>query len=190
MRARRGVLLSVALAASTLMVATPASARFDRWDIQEVFSNAAGTIQFIELSTTANSQGALAGHGISVLDDAGIIAGFGFLSNLAGGTANRSFLIGTQSLADLAGGVTPDYIIPAGFIDLADAILINFAGVDTFLLAGLPLDGMNSLARSGLSTSASPGNFAGETGVVPEPGTGVLLMTGLVGLAFRRRRRA
>jgi hypothetical protein len=181
---------TVALAVWTLTVATPAWARFHLWDIQEVFSNEAGTIQFIELSTTSAGQQLLRGHGISVQDDTEILSQFDFLSNLAAGTANKSFLVGTQSLADLAGGVTPDYIIPAGFIDLADAILVDFAGVDTFLLAGLPLDGMNSLDRSGLSNTATPVNYAGETGIVPEPGTGLLMMTGLMGLALRRRRNA
>lgn len=189
MSAKRTVLLVIALSVSTLTNATTASANFHAWTIQEAFSNADGTIQFIELSTTANGQQFLSGHFLAVEDSLGVIAQLDFLTNLASGTAGKSFLLGTQNLADLEGGVTPDYVIPTGFIDPTSADFLNFANVNTFLLSGLPLDGFNSLDSNGLSNVATPLNYAGETGVVPEPGSGLLLATGLFGLATRRSRR-
>ncbi len=44
------------LGGSLVFGATPAAALFHLWDISEVYSNADGTVQFIELSTTSALQ--------------------------------------------------------------------------------------------------------------------------------------
>lgn len=168
MKSGSGLVLSVGLAISGLSAA-PASATFHFWDIEEVFSNADGTIQFIELFTNVNGQEVLFNHSITVSDDMGVIAAFPFLVNSPAPTGGHHLLIGTQALSDLPGGVTPDYIIDANFIDVINALTINFAGVDTISLDGLPLDGVNSLDDMGGIGEATPTNYAGEMGTVPEP---------------------
>ncbi len=194
MRMKSGsrVLLAIGLAISGLSAA-PASAIFHFWDIEEVFSNADGTIQFIELFTNVNGQEVLFNHSITVSDDMGVIAEFPFLVNSPAPTGGHHLLIATQALADLPGGVTPDYIIEANFIDVINALTINFAGVDIIFLDGLPLDGVNSLDDMGGIGEATPTNYAGEVGKVPEPSAtlgqaAALLAVLLCARAARRRR--
>lgn len=183
---KRGGAVLLALGLATAMLsAAPASASFHDWDIEEAFSNADGTIQFIELYTDSLSQQFLNNHSIQVLGDAGVIATYVFIGDLGSGTAGRSFLIGTQGLADLPDGVTPDYIVPDDFIDVLLALSLNFGpNQDTFSLDGLPLDGLNSLDFAGETGAATPTNYAGEVGMVPEPtvalGHAVALMSVLL----------
>ena len=155
---------------------------FHLYDITEVYSNASGTVQFIELFTTATGQDEMQGHVITVT--AGTTNTFIFDHDLgSNSTANTYMLIATQGFADL-GIVTPDYIVPNGFLFLPNGT-INFANDwDILAYSNLPTDGVNSLGVSGPTgghtTSVvdnSPTNFAGDTGHVdlsnadPEVGT-------------------
>ena len=96
--------------------------------------------------------------------------------------------MGTQSLADLEGGVTPDYIIPEGFIDTLLATLVSFVGADAIDLTGLPLDGVNSLNEGVGAAEATPTNFSGEIGVVPEPSSALAALSALASVALLARR--
>ena len=178
----------IALVVLSSTWALSASANFHLWEISEVYSNANESVQFIELTTTFNGQQVLNGHSLLVGNIGGTLAVFDFMSNLPSSTtSNQSFLLGTQSLADLPGGVTPDYVIAAGFIDVTLATILNFASVDFFSLSGLPLDGANSLLQTGLMGTATPTNFAGAQGVVPEPTSALLIGLGLAALGLRGR---
>jgi serralysin len=141
---------------------------FHLYDIKEIFSNADGTVQFIELSTTANFEDQWAGQTITVALG-GVTHTFSFPSNLPGeATANTSVLIATQGFADL-GIVTPNYIVPAGFLFTSGGT-INFGhGADTVTYAALPSDGTHSVNDSGVVATATPTNFAGQTGQLPNP---------------------
>ncbi|MEE9212070.1 MAG: hypothetical protein V3U29_05395 [Phycisphaeraceae bacterium] len=163
------------------MNAQPAIASFHLWDITEVYSNADGTLQFIEWFTSSNLQHLLAGH--VVTSDSST---YTFPINLpSSGTAVHHFLMATAGFAALPGAPTPDYIFPAGFIDTTGDTLrlrTSLGGTiwETFSFGSgeLPTDGINSLVCAIHFGSActstdvevnSPTNFAGQEGSVSPP---------------------
>ena len=174
-----------------LLVAHPARAVFHLWDITEIYSNADGSIQFVEFSTNASFQGQLRNH---ALVSTSFDNSFTLPSNLSSSTANRFFLIATPDFA-AAAGIVPDYTLSGPLFFDMDGDTVSLVGADaiTFGSGDLPLDGIHSLNETlggGMRSIApnSPTNFAGQTGsIVPEPGTGLLLLGGLVGLAAARR---
>ncbi len=183
--------------AATLL-ANQAHASFHFYDIQEVFSNADGSIMFIELFTTSGGQQFLNGHTITFEINA-TIQNTVNLSQLPSDSANKTFLVGTANLGTLY-GVVPDFVIPANFFTAGASNFINFAeGTDRVNLTLLPTDGTSSLngiisnagqtqAATSVNAQATPRNFAGATATIPEPGGAVfiLLATGFSGL-WRRR---
>ncbi len=138
---------------------------FHEYRIDEVYSNADGTLQFIELTTTSGSQDLWQGQTITV-SQGGTTHSFTFPGNLpTNATANTSVLIATQAFA-AQGIVTPDFFIPAGFL-FSGSGTVNFAGVNSLAYTGLPADGTHSLDASGAIVTASPTNFSGSTGQLP-----------------------
>ena len=162
-----------ALAAALLATPERAAANFHLWEIAEVYSNADGSIQYIEFTTTFDGQGVVDAHVLRATSD-GVIRNFDFDRNLVGATANRSFLVATPGFAALPGAVAPDFVLPCGpFFDPAAAsITIDFIGADSLTFAGsaLPTDGSNALRATvsgALSTAGNaPTNFASETGLL------------------------
>ena len=152
------------LCAMVLLVsAATAHAAFHLWQLNEIYSNADGTVQFIELRTSAGGQQFLTGHAITSLQGSTTLS-FTFPSDLPGDTAGRNFLIGTTGFAAL-GLVTPDYIVPNGFLFTTDGS-VNFAGVDSVSWNALPVDGAMSIDPSGAMAINSPTNFAGVTATI------------------------
>lgn len=155
----------IVLAILLLAVSASSHALFHLWTISQVYSNASGTLQFIELTTTAPGQDLLQGHAISSNSNV-----FNFPSNLpSSDTSNKKFLIGTAGIA-AASGVTPDYIIFDGFVFTSN-VTINFAGFDIVgPISAIPTDGTLSLNRSGPNSFATATNsfknFAGTPGTV------------------------
>ena len=89
------------------LLGSVARAEFHDWRINEVFSNALGTVQFIEfIDTLANGEHLLTGH--SVITNGGSIT---FQSDLPSDqTLNKSFLVGTDAFAALPGpNATPAF---------------------------------------------------------------------------------
>lgn len=162
---------------SSLFVGVPASpspASFHLWDIREVYSDAGGDIQFVELFTGANGQEFVEGFTLTASSD-GTDVVFEFPSDSPAPTAGRTLLLGTPAYAAFAaanGLPAPDFQLPTGFFDPnGEAIQINFAGVDSVSFAGsaLPGDGVDSLNYPGAAVSANtPTNFAGVTGAIPD----------------------
>jgi hypothetical protein len=168
-------LLSVLL----LAFSGSAHATFHLWYITELFSNADGTIQFIELKALASGQEFVSGH--TITSSSGTTTrSFTFPSNLPGDTASmdggdpyygggmttyKSMLIGTQGFAGL-GIVKPDFVVPNGFLFTTDG-RVNFGeGADSLTYGSLPTDGSHSLYRDGATNVNTPMNFAGESGTV------------------------
>ncbi len=140
---------------------------FHLYGINELYSNADGTIQFIEL-TVGNANGESFWQGQSITVTQGATAHlYTFPTNLPSTqTANTKVLIATQGFADL-GIVTPDFIVFPGFLYTSGGATVNFAGVDFVSYSLLPTNGTSSINRSGTIGVNSPTDFAGNTGTVP-----------------------
>ena len=150
-----------------VLVTLSARASFHLWTINEIYSNADGTVQFIELTALAGGQEFVSGHALSATSG-GVTHTYNVTKDLPGDSAGRRFLFGTAGFAAL-GLVQPDYIIPNGFI-FPGGGTINWADSDIWTHAALPLDGELSLNRSGASGSNSPTNFAGVSGRIQGAG--------------------
>ena len=145
----------------------PAAASFHTFELEQLYSNADGSIQFIVLKESAgfNGQEFLTGHLVTSTQPA-VQHTFPFLNDLpSSSTSNRSFLIATAGFAAL-GIIAPDYVMPAGFL-FTDGGTVNYAGVDSITYAALPTDGVNALNRNGTTSQNQPKNFAGASGTVP-----------------------
>ena len=156
-----------------LVAATPAQASFHTFQIDEVYSDAMGNVQFIELHEAFNSdfEDLLAGHAMTSQQGPATRV-YTFPNNLpSSATANKHVLIGTAAFASL-GVVTPDYIVPAPFLFPGGGSL-DYAGVDSISYPAFPTDSTKSLDRSGNPGTNSPTNFAGETGSIRPPNPGI-----------------
>jgi hypothetical protein len=168
----RSFLSALALAAA--LVASPAHASFHTFQIQEIFSNADGTVQYVVLheSLGMNGENFLSGHTLTVTqgmntqtyvftNDLGAVSdGYG---NMSTPTANTHVLIATAGFAALH-LVKPDYIIPNGFIPLSGTI--NYAGVDQVPYGPLPTDGVTAVDRNSNPIPNVAINFAGDSASV------------------------
>jgi len=153
---------ALALASSTAL------ATFHTFVIQELYSNAGGTVQYIVLQEAQGMDGQdlFKTHGMQrTAGDGSQFLSFPFPKNLPGPSTARKFvLIGTQSFAAL-GLVTPDYVMPDGFMLITNGVM-NFAGVDEIDYAALPTDGINALYRDGSIRPNLATNFNGNTASV------------------------
>jgi serralysin len=171
----------VACLALSILAATPGRASFIAWEVNEVFSNADGTIQFVEFFEAIGQDGQRSFDGKQLKT---FVAGASpndpltthtFNSDLPSDlTAYRFALVATQGFASLPGAVEPDFVMPDGFIDTSVVVEIELGNIDEFVfrLGAIPVDGVNSLYRVGRPINPnSPTNFAGQTGSidVPEP---------------------
>jgi hypothetical protein len=172
-------LLAAALALSATLWTSAALAEFHTYQIEEIFSNADGSVQYVVMH---ESQGMSveyfwAGNQF-IASSAGQSKVFTFPNNLPVGmncnpytgcakslptsTANTRVLIATQGFANL-NLVTPDFVIPNGFLSTAGGT-INYAGVDQVTYPPLPTDGVTAVNRSGAMIPNLATNFFGQTG--------------------------
>ena len=181
------------------------------WDIQEIYTNATGTVQFIEffentgggeifLSSAAPIRFEINQVTVNSMAFTNATATDG-TADLSGSTFNQTFLVATANFQSLY-GFAPDYIIPANFFAAGALNTIEFpTGPDEVSLANLPTNGVMSLngipgnnlaTATSINAQASPRNFAGQTAIIPEPGTTGCMIVGagaLGVLTFIRRRR-
>ena len=164
----KGALGAAAVGLAAAALAAPAMAASHGWEINEVFSNADGTIQFIELMnpTAAGNETGL--NGKWVLSVVGGMQ-FDFPGNLPCNdcTAFKHLLLATAGFAALPGAPTPDYIIADNFFALdGDTIEYWFYDSWSFGPGDLPTNGFHSLNRDLTTGPNTPTNFADETGEV------------------------
>jgi hypothetical protein len=153
---------------TSAFASTSATAFFHLWRFGEFFSNADGSVQFIELRVTSNGENFSQGAQIRSMSTGKT---FTFPSNLSSNlTANRNLLIATTGFDALPGGVTPDFTLPsANFFNPAGDTMTLFAGsvIDTRTFASVPTDGvMSRVYPSNTVAINSPRNFAGTSGSV------------------------
>jgi hypothetical protein len=163
--------------AAFALVATSARAEFHTFQIEQMYSNADGSVQFVVLHESAgmNGENFLAGQ-VLTSTHAGITKTYLFPQNLPGDycdsyygcmsspTANRRVLIASQGFAAL-NLVAPNYVVPNGFLPV-DGGTLNYAMVDQVTFASLPTDGANALSRSGMIIPNLATNFAGNSASV------------------------
>ena len=134
---------------------------FHIFHINEVYSNADGTVQFIEFVGDSNGQDQWA---TETMTSTGAVD-YTFASDLpSSSTLGESVLVATQGFADL-GLVTPDYIIPDGFLSVSGGTL-TFIGMDSITFGALP-GGTQSINGSGVTGTNSPTNFDGDSASIP-----------------------
>jgi serralysin len=153
---------------------------FHLYTINELYSNADGSVQFIEMAVGPfDGQSFWQGQTISVTQGS-TSHSYTFPSDLpSDATANTTVLIATQGFANL-GIVAPDFVVPSGFLFTSGGT-VNYAGVDSVSYSSLPTDGTHSVDRNGIAEVNSPTDFAGVTGTVTVPSNMGQSYTGTAG---------
>ena len=150
---------------ASITAAGTAHANFHLWTIDQVYSDASGNVQYIRFNALAGGQQFLSNHNIVTSRAGSTPKTYAFTTNLPGDSAGKKFLIGTPGFAAL-NIVTPDYIVPNGFLFTPDGT-INFAGgADTVIYTALPTTGNQAITHDGSVVTATPMNFAGQSGLV------------------------
>ena len=148
-----------------LLAALPVRASFHLFSMNELYSSADGTVQFIELTALAGGQQFVSGHTLRATNAAGTTHSFTVPANLPGDTAGKRMLIGTQAFAVL-GVVAPDFVVPDNFFFVAGGTVNWGEGSDIWMHGALPTTGGLSLKRDGTASANSPQNFAGLIGSI------------------------
>ncbi len=152
-----------------LALAAPvAGAGFESWKIDEIYSNADGTRQYVVLkeSQGQNGMNKLAGRSLTA-SHAGVTKTFTFGLDLPDtATANKRVLIATYGVA-ATGLVTPDYVMPDRFI-ATDGGTVNFANVDSLRLRRAADRRRQRAVRNAARTGANRAiNYAGQSASLP-----------------------
>jgi hypothetical protein len=155
----RHLLVALAYVAGALL-ALPAQATFHLFSINEAYSNASGTVQYVELVALAGGQQAVQGHTLTSSDGT-TTRTFTLGGNLPGDTASgRTMLLGTAGVRSEF-GIVPDFVIPDGFLHTTGTITWA-EGSDTWAHEALPGAGLALYRDAGDGTAAAPTpqNFA------------------------------
>jgi hypothetical protein len=173
------VLRSPFLGLASLAIAMQANAGSHLWRFSEFYSSPDKKIQFIEMQEIGGSNNEIGIEGHWYATDSFNQSHSQLLGTpLPFGTANKKFLVGTESYAALPDVPAPDYVLPDGIIEPGgDTIVWWFYQTKTLPPNLMPADGTNSLhvnnpalPGSGFTVGLnSPTNFAGETGTVVLP---------------------
>ncbi len=149
-----------------IFVASAALANFHLFQIEQLFSNADGTVQFVVMHEFTGTNGEDLWGGMPLISThAGVNKTFIFPNNLGSTTtAGRRVLIATQGFAAL-GIVTPDFTVENGFLPTNGGTL-NYAGVDSVTFPALPTDGTHAINRNGVMIQNLATNFAGQSASV------------------------
>lgn len=150
-------------AVSLIVLGPLAFADNHNWEIQEIFSSADESMQFIEMFNTKKDEQNLSQTSISTASG----SFFAFPSNLPStATENRHVLLATAAFAAIPGAPTPDYVIPAGFLEHLGDTVTYLATPHAVSFGPLPTDGLRSINAAGVMATNSPTNFAGATSSV------------------------
>jgi len=164
---KRFLVLAGMVIAVTVLFSLPAMSGSHTWVINEIYSNADGTLQFVEMWTPSPNEFQIGGKSVH----ANAASSSTFPANLPmNSTTNKHLLLATSGFAALPGAPTPDLTIPSGFFNInGDTIQwhIYVASILSFGLGDLPTDGIQSLNKDGTTGPATPTNFADDTFAPP-----------------------
>jgi hypothetical protein len=166
-----------------MLASTSAMAGHHSWDFTEAFSNADGSVQYVEIFCPVNGEAGLGPFTLTSTTNT-----LNFVTNLSTSTTmNTWVLVATSNFSGLAGGITPDYIVPANFFPVGGGTFNYAGGADIWNYGAVPTDGVNALQRNGSTAVNSPRNFAGASGSVnlaggvpAAPKWGIALLIGLM----------
>jgi len=151
-----------AVVAASLAV-TPAQGAFHLWSIREVYTDASGANQFIELFNGSGfDQPAVGGHQISISD--GVTTHTYTVPGNVNNTIGQALLFGTASITNF-GSPKPDFVISNNFI-LPNGATLTFFGLGSGPYTALPTDGVNSRTWNGGNATNSPQNLLGQVGTI------------------------
>lgn len=155
----------VALMATAVFAPVTQAATATEWTIDEVFSNADGTIQYIEMSAQTNDQDQVSGLTLTSVDGATASQQiFTFPSNLPSTTTGGKTMLLATAGFESAIGIAPDFVIPDGFLTINNGSLQGIANNAGW--TQLPTDDINAgywQDASSITTSPmSPKNLAGD----------------------------
>lgn len=159
--------LAFALVVALGLSPAPAHAGSHTWDVNEVFSDATGQVQFVELVEANGTPGETGVPGHTMTSNAKSFTIVG--PALAPPTSNKFYLIATAAFAALPGAPTPDAIIPAGvlpFFFSTSGDTVTYVPWDALTFGSVPTDGTTSLKADLTTGLNSPTNYAGVTGSV------------------------
>jgi len=151
--------------AAVVVWLSPAFSASHQWRFNELFSNADGTVQFIEMKECCglSEETQLTGKWVLAVHAGHQV---NFRSDLVGDTAHAYLLLATQKFADIPGAPTPDVIIPEGFLPVpGDTLEYWMYDLARWIYPALPTDGITSRGPSGTEVN-SPTNFNGDTGSI------------------------
>ncbi len=163
---RQSALQTASLSAVVLIAASSASAGIHTWDIREVFSNASGTIQYVELFD-AGAAGGETGVSSGTISS-GTQTYSWSSAPVAPPTNGKSYLIASATFAALPGAPVPDAIIPLNkmpFFNVAGDT-VSFGIFDSFVFGAVPTNGVDSLTDGIGVGPNTPKNYAGTQGSV------------------------
>src|SRR5438094_8094312 len=123
------------------VAASLARADFASFVIDELYSNADGSVQYVVLHEAQGVNGGnlLSGRTLTATH-AGVVKTFAFPTDLPNAsTAGKRVLIGSNGFAATS-PIAPDYQMPDRFLP-TDRGTVNYAGVDQTNYASLPTDG-------------------------------------------------
>jgi hypothetical protein len=160
-----------ASSAAALLAAAPVDAAFV---VDQLFSNADGTIQFVVLRETSGQDDLqhFAGQSLTVTSG-GRARTLTFPTDLGSAdTSRRSVLIATRGYADAArndpqfAAVPPDYVMDTRFLSTAGGTIAF--GADAYAYPALPSDGFSAVYRTGETIRDNRAqNFTGANFSVP-----------------------
>ena len=155
-------LATIASVTITLAFASSASADFHTYRIEQIYSNADGTVQFIVMHESQSSDGENVWSGHALTTAGRSTHSFTFPNNLpSNATSGTRVLIATEGFAALR-VVTPDYVVPDHFLSTPRGS-VNFADVDHVGYSSLPTDGVMALDRNDQPVMNLATNFAGQS---------------------------
>jgi len=172
---RKQSVLFVGLAAALFAASSsPVIAGAHTWVVNEVFSNADGTIQFVEILESAGGSGEIGIGGAFIVSNT---RSYDIPSNVASPTTSKTVLFGTPAFCalfnQLPGSPTCDFIFPVAQVPFLSTTADNlryspYQGATglAFTAGQLPTDGVNSRTRTGTTGPNTPKNYAGLGGTV------------------------
>jgi hypothetical protein len=166
-RGRIATLVAIALLG---LRPTSAIAGIHTWDVGEVFSNADGTIQFVEFVEAGGGNFETGVANGSTSSNAASKS-FSWSGAPVTNTGFKRYLVGSQSFANLTGAPPVDAIMPLSvlpFFFQPASDTVNFVVYDNCVFIGVPTDGVGSrnCETNVNQTTNSPTNYAGTPGSV------------------------